>query len=145
MIRQKPIQVKIKESDVPMTSFAGAGVLVQLAHQTGLLAELERHLPLKQRRRGLSAGTSVLDLMLLSCAGGECIDDLEILRSDRGLRRLLNRPVMAPSTAHDFLRRFDAAGREGLAGGRRQLLRQVAQATKQRRATRLRRAMRCAS
>jgi hypothetical protein len=135
MIVQPPLQVKLKESDVPMTSFAGAGVLVQVAHQTGLLAELDRHLPLKQRRRGLSAGTSVLDLMLLSCAGGECIDDLEVLRSDQGLRRLLARPVMAPSTAHDFLRRFDAAGREGLAGARRHLLRQVAQGTKQERAT----------
>jgi hypothetical protein len=135
MIRQKPIQVKIKESDAAVTGFAGAAALVQVAHQTGLLAELDRRLPLKQRRRGLSPGTSVLDLMLLSCAGGECIDDLEVLRSDRGLRRLLDRPVMAPSTAHDFLRRFDAAGREGLAGARRKSLHQVAQATKQKRAT----------
>lgn len=135
MIRQKTIEVKVQPSEMAVTGFAGAAALVRLAQETGLLAELDRRLAVKRRRRGLSPGTSVLDLMLLSCVGGECIDDLEILRSDGGLKRLLNRPILAPSTAHDFLRRFDAPAREDLAKAGRLLLKQVAQATQTKRAT----------
>ena len=39
-------------------------------------------------------GAAVLDLVLMQCAGGRCVDDLEVLRADEGLRRLLGRPVM---------------------------------------------------
>jgi len=77
----------------------------------------------------------VMDLMLLMCAGGECIDDLAVLREDRGLRRLLGRRVMASSTAHDFLRRADGRAMDGLAAVRRQGLRSMAAARDMRRAT----------
>jgi len=134
-ISQKAIKVKVQQSEMAVTGFAGAAALVRLAQETGLLEELDRRLAVKQRRRGLSPGTSVLDLMLLSCVGGACIDDLEILRSDGGLKRLLNRPILAPSTVHDFLRRFDAPAREGLAKAGRLLLKPGAQATRTKRAT----------
>ncbi|HUW61547.1 MAG TPA: hypothetical protein VMZ06_11115 [Candidatus Bathyarchaeia archaeon] len=60
--------------------------------------------------------------MLIPFSGGECIDDLAVLRADQGLERLLRRKVMAPSTGHDFLRRIQYVGLEGLGGVRRRQL-----------------------
>ena len=47
-------------------------------------------------------------------AGSECIGDLDTLRADAGLYRLLGRAEMAPSTAHDLLRGIGPAGLEDL-------------------------------
>jgi len=135
MIEQRELKVKVDETDAAVTAFGGASALVQVAHQTGLLCGLDRLPGLKKRRRGFSPGTSVLDLMLLSCLGGECIDDLAVLRADRGLRRLLGRPVMAPSTAHDYLRRFGEPSMKDLAQCRRRLNGQIAREKQTFRAT----------
>ena len=83
MIEQKELKVKVEATDAAVTAFAGASALVQVAYQMGLLCDLDRLPGMKKRRRGFSPGASVLDLMLLSCLGGECIDDLAVLRADR--------------------------------------------------------------
>ena len=72
---------------------------MNLAHDMELLRDVDALLPPKERNRGYARSASVLDLMLIPYAGGACIDDLDVLRADEGLQRLLGRPVMAPSTA----------------------------------------------
>jgi hypothetical protein len=115
MIAQDAIRVKVVEGEVPVTGFSGAVALSCLAQATGLFADAERHLGwIKERQRGRSVSSMLFDLMMIPCAGGECIDDLEALRADEGLRRLLGRTVTAPSTAHDFLREIGPAGLEDL-------------------------------
>ena len=64
------------------------------------------------------------------------MDDLEVLRADEGLRRLLGRPVMAPSTAHEFLRRVGRrGGLKGLEGVNGKLVRRLMRAKGLRRVT----------
>jgi len=128
MIHQQELKVKVGETDVAVTGFAGLSALVGVGHQTGLVRDLDRLVRVKRRRRGYSPGASVLDLMLLLSAGGECIDDLEVLRSDTGLSRLLGRRVMAASTGHDFLRKIGEQQLEGLSEARRRLIARVAEA-----------------
>jgi len=115
MIRQRRIGVKGEETDAAVTGLGGVPALVNLAHGMGLFKDIDALLPPKERDRGYARSASVLDLMLIPYAGGVCIDDLEVLRADEGLQRLLHRPVMAPSTAHDFLRSIQYIGLEGLA------------------------------
>jgi hypothetical protein len=67
--------------------------------------------------------------MCVTLSGGSRIDDLEQLRQDEGLRRLLGRGVMAPSTAHDFLRRIRYDGLLGLSRVNRRMLERVAKET----------------
>ena len=119
MIRQARIGVKVEETDAAVTGLGGMPALVNLAHETGLLRDLDALLPAKERRRGYTPSTAAFDLMLIPFSGGECIDDLAVLRADQGLERPLRRKVMAPSTAHDFLRRIQYVGLEGLGGARR--------------------------
>jgi hypothetical protein len=106
-----------------------------VAQQTGLIKDIEQLVGVKRRRRGYSSGASALDLMLLLSGGGECIDDLEVLRKDKGLSRILGRRLMAPSSAHDFLRKIGKEQLRGLCEARRRLIAQVAAAREEKRAT----------
>lgn len=123
MIQQELIRMKVVEGDDSVTGFAGSVALCRHGFSTGLFTDMERHLGwVKSRRRGRSISSMLFDLILLPCAGGECIDDLSALRADRGLTRLLGRTVMAPSTAHDLLRTIGPAGLESLGAVRRDQL-----------------------
>ena len=126
MIQQARIGVKVEETDAAVTGLGGIPVLVNLAHEMGLFKDVDALLPAKERDRGYAPSASVFDLMLIPYAGVECIDDLAVLRADQGLGRLLHRTVMAPSTAHDFLRRIQYVGLEGLGHVRRRQLTHIA-------------------
>ena len=135
MIRQARIGVKVEETEAAVTGLGGIPALVNLAHETGLLRDLDALLPAKERRRGYTPSTAAFDLMLIAFSGGECIDDLVVVRADQGLERLLHRKVMAPSTAHDFLRRIQYVGLEGLGGARRRQLAYLARTQNRTQAT----------
>ena len=105
MIRQQAISVKVGETDAAFTNFPGVIPLANLAKRLGLFDDLDRLLSQKERDPGLSNSASAFDLMCIALSGGSAIDDLGQLRQDAGLTRLLGRQVMAPSTAHDLLRR----------------------------------------
>jgi hypothetical protein len=126
MIQQRSISV---ETDAAVTKFPGVVPLANLGERLGLFEELDRLLPQKERNRGLSNSAAVFDLMCIPLSGGACIDDLAQLRQDEGLRRLLGRPVMPPSTAHDFLRRIRYDGLSALGQANGQLLRRLAKQT----------------
>jgi hypothetical protein len=135
MIRQARVGVKVEETDAAVTGLGGVPGLVNLAHELGLFKDVDALLPPKERDRGYCASASVFDLMLIPLAGGECIDDLAVLRADQGLERLLHRTVMAPSTAHDFLRRIQYVGLDGLGQVRQRQLVHVARDQNQTQAT----------
>jgi hypothetical protein len=118
-----------------VTGLGGVPALVNLGHELGLLKDVDALLPPKERDRGYAPSAAVFDLMLIPFAGGECIDDLAVLRADAGLEKLLHRPVMAPSTAHDFLRRIQYVGLEGLGRVRQRQLAQLARRQHQTQAT----------
>ena len=126
MIRQGAISVKLGETDAAVTSFPGVVPLANAAQRLGLFEDLDRLLAPKQRDRGLANSAAVFDLMCIPLSGGERIDDLGQMRKDAGLTRLLGRRVMAPSTAHDFLRRIRYDGLEGLGQARRRMLARMA-------------------
>lgn len=136
MIAQEAIRVKVVEEGVSVTGFTGVVALSKHAQAMGLFGDAERHLGrVKEHQRGRSASSNLFDLMMLPCAGGGCIDDLDALRADGGLCQLLGRTVPAPSTAHDFLRAIGPAGLEDLSAVRRGQLRQAAKSIGVREAT----------
>jgi len=129
MIRQEAISVKVDETDAAVTNFPGVVPLANLAKRLGLFDDLDRLLPQKERDRGLSNSAAVFDLMCIALSGGGAIDDLAQLRQDEGLARLLGREVMAPSTAHDFLRRVRYDGLDALAQANQHMLAKLAKQT----------------
>lgn len=92
-----------------VTAFGGLPLIAHLAESLGVIAAIEQRLGfLKRRDRGYSVWQPLLSLVLLLVAGGDCLDDIELLRSDRSLKRLLGLPHLpAATTLGQFLRRFN--------------------------------------
>ena len=89
-----------------VTPHAGVALLLDLGRRSGVLAAAERHLPAKKSAKGLGQSQFVEAFVLLSALGGDCGDDFDGLRRDRGLAALLGYELPAASTARQWLDRF---------------------------------------
>jgi len=99
-----------------VTAFGGLPLIAHLAESLGVIDAIKQRLGfLKRRERGYSVWQPLLSLVLLLVAGGDSLDDIEILRSDRSLKRLLGLPHLpAATTLGQFLRRFSRRALAGL-------------------------------
>ena len=86
---------------------ANAGLLlpVTLAHHLGLSALVDRHVDLGRAPGRAHAGDKMLTLVASALAGGDCIDDADVLRTG-GTAGAIGCVVKAPSTLGTFLRSF---------------------------------------
>ncbi len=88
----------------------GIGAVHLLARQSGLIEKLDRRLHLLKIHLPYHESDHVLTIAYNILAGGDCLEDLELLRQDEvfldalGAKRLPD-----PTTAGDFCRRFDEA------------------------------------
>jgi hypothetical protein len=71
-----------------MTALAGLPVYLDLAHVMGLSRSVEKHLAVRASGRGWTDAQVVTSLVLLNLAGGDCVDDLDILERDEGFCRV---------------------------------------------------------
>jgi hypothetical protein len=101
-----------------VTPHAGSALLIEVGRRSGVLATAERHLPAKKSAKGLGQGQFVEAFVMLSALGGDCLDDFDGLRRDRGLAALLGYDLPAASTARQWLDRFHEE--QALAGRPRQ-------------------------
>jgi hypothetical protein len=88
-----------------VTPHAGSALLIELGRRSGVIGAAEKYLPTKQSAKGLRQGELVESFVLLSALGGECLDDFDGLRRDRGLAALLGYDLPAASTARQWLDR----------------------------------------
>ena len=100
-----------------VTPWAGASILVEVYRRYGVGDATERALPRKKTSKGLSQGQMTESFVLLSALGGECIEDMERLRQDKGLEAMLGYQIPAPETARQWLDKFHS---EELMFGQRQ-------------------------
>lgn len=77
-----------------MTALAGLPVYLDLAHVMGLSKSVRKHLSVRGSGRGWTDAQVVTSLVLLNLAGGNCVDDLDILEADEGFCRVLRRTYM---------------------------------------------------
>lgn len=89
-----------------VTSHAGLPVVAETFRALGGMESVERHLNGKQRERGYSDAQIVESFLLMLTAGGECLDDFDLLRGDRGLARLMDHELPSSSKARQFLYTF---------------------------------------
>jgi hypothetical protein len=92
-------------SKIMMTSFAGIPLVIETFRALGLRASVQKQLRLLQWQGRYEEADYVESFVSVFCAGGDCVDDLELLRWDEGLRTLgLNVP--SPEAARWFLNAF---------------------------------------
>jgi hypothetical protein len=93
---QGALPFKYEEQRRPggMTALGGLPVYLDLAQVMGLWRSVERHLTVRAGGRGWSDAQVVTSLVLLNLAGGDCVNDLDILEADEGFCRVLRRTYM---------------------------------------------------
>jgi hypothetical protein len=106
MIAQNLHRLKVEKSDQCLTSYAGLPLLSELAHQTGLVEQLDAIPGLWQRQGSYRTSDYIMSLAMTLIAGGEGLDDTRLLRCDPGLNQLTFPTMPAANTFGEFLRRF---------------------------------------
>ena len=89
-----------------VTPWAGVSLLIELGRKCGAMETAKRVLPPKKLPKGLTEDGMVESFVVLSALGGECIDDMEQLRQDKGLPVILGYTPPASETARQWLDRF---------------------------------------
>ncbi len=97
--------VQVVRSTQRVTAQAGLVLVRELAERLGV-GELLDRLTVKQRRRGYSPAQAILSLCETLIAGGECLDDVALLRADSAQELLRGHGLPEPTTLGRFLRRF---------------------------------------
>jgi hypothetical protein len=88
-------------------SHGGIGLIHMLAKKTGLLKEIDRQLELLKRHLPYHESDHVANMAYNILAGGTCLQDIELLRTDNTWLNALGAQIIPdPTTAGDFLRRF---------------------------------------
>jgi len=84
-----PFKLIEDESGEALTSYSGLALVVETCEALGLAGLVKQHVRIKQRQRGYSESEYVQSVIALIAAGGDCLEDIERLRSDKGLKLLV--------------------------------------------------------
>ena len=86
-----PYKYEEERSHGGMTALAGLPIYLDLASVLGMGECIRAHLHVRGAGQGWTDEQSVLSLMLLNLAGGDCVDDIKILEKDEGFSKVLGR------------------------------------------------------
>jgi hypothetical protein len=93
----------------------GIGLVHEMVRSLGLAEAVDRHVHVFKRHFPYHESDHVLNLAYNIVCGGTCIEDLELLRSNEAYLDALGAlRIPDPTTAGDFLRRFDETQIDGL-------------------------------
>jgi hypothetical protein len=97
--------VVVEEADT-VTARGGLPLVAETMRAMGVSRAIKDHVHIRQRARGSSEVAMIEAMVMVLAAGGECIDDMAVLRADQGLCRLLGRELPSPDAARRFLYEF---------------------------------------
>ena len=103
--RNHPDRIQIAFDDHRLVANAGLILPSTLALRLGLPQLLRKHLDLGGAPGRANTGDKMMTLVASALAGGDCIDDADVLRAG-GTARVLGFTAKAPSTLGAFLRSF---------------------------------------
>ena len=103
--RECPDRIEIASDDHRLVANAGLILPVILAHRLGLSELVDGHVDLGEAPGRANGGDKLLTLAASALAGGDCIDDADVLRAG-GTEQVLGCTVKAPSTLGTFPRGF---------------------------------------
>ena len=103
--RHHPDRIRIAFDDHRLVANAGLILPATLALRLGLPQLVQQCLDLGNAPGRANTGDKMMTLVASALAGGDCIDDADVLRTG-GTARTLGGTVKAPSTLGTFLRSF---------------------------------------
>ena len=105
LTRKHPDRIQVAFDDHRLMANAGLLLPVTLVHHLGLSQLVDRHLDLGDAPGRANTCDKLMTLVASALAGGDCIDDADVLRSG-GTASVIGGTVKAPSTLGTFLRSF---------------------------------------
>ena len=103
--QNNPDRIRIVFDDHRLVANAGLLLPATLARHLGLRELVDRHLDLGGAPGRANTGDKMLTLVASALAGGDCIDDADVLRTG-GTTGAISCAVKAPFTLGTFLRSF---------------------------------------
>lgn len=101
-----PYKIEVTDDDDAVTAYAGLPLVVETMRTLGASANLDAELGLRQRNNGSTDAQKAEALVLLMAAGGTCLSDINKLRADKGLERLLGRELPSEQVLWTYLNAF---------------------------------------
>jgi hypothetical protein len=95
-----PFKFEADKKERGITALGGMALYTGLAHIMGLSKSIRDHIQVRRQSQGWTDSQVIMSLILLNLAGGDCVDDLNIVESDEGFCRILRRVEL-----HDLSRR----------------------------------------
>lgn len=89
-----------------LTSRSGLAFLGEYLDKLGFSGLVDTKLPKPGSNKGISPSSYVSSLIMMLHAGGQYLEDVRLLRDDKGLLRLLNIKVPSADAVGDWLRRI---------------------------------------
>ena len=83
-----PFQLIQDTSKVLLTSFGGLPLVMGTFRALTFPQAIKKHLPLLRRPSEYREADYVESFVSVFAAGGDCVDDFEMLRADKGLKKL---------------------------------------------------------
>jgi hypothetical protein len=117
-----PFAIDTKRMQGLLTARAGLAAFSRAFRSLGGPRLCDRHVRVKARSRGFTAGQQVESLVLLHASGGDCMQDMESLRQDGGVTKMLGYAAPSQRCVAGFLEAFHDA--EKVAQARAQAQRQ---------------------
>ena len=113
VFRHPKLQVSLERGEA--TAYGGLSLATALVRRLGLHRAIDDALELLQSHRPFTESDHVLTHVYNLFVGGTCIEDIGHLQGSEPVRRMLGAVRLPdPTTAGDFLRRFDAASLSAL-------------------------------
>jgi hypothetical protein len=83
-----PFKYESEKQGLGLTALGGLPVYLDMAQAMGMADSIDRHVGVRRDGQGWTDSQVVMSLVLMNIAGGECVDDLEILERDEGFRKI---------------------------------------------------------
>ena len=101
-----PFAIDGKPMEGLLTARAGLAMFSRAFRSLGAPQLCDEQVRVKQRERGFTAGQQVESLVLLHVAGGDCMQDIESLRKDGGVTKMLGYAAPSERCVAEFLESF---------------------------------------
>ena len=89
-----------------VTAWGGLPLVAEVLAALGVDDSVRRNVHLRKGHREFDAASLVKAAVLMMAAGGDCLDDINILREDTALCRLLGSRLPSAETLREFLYGF---------------------------------------
>jgi hypothetical protein len=89
-----PFKYEAEKASTGMTALAGLPTYLDLARAIGLSKSIQKHLKVREGGQGWTDLQVVLSIVLLNLAGGDCVEDIEVLEGDDGFCEVLKKAEM---------------------------------------------------